>query len=231
MDETFTCQPLSPVRKVIAARMAEATRTIPHFRLTAEIEVDALIEFRSRLRTTRPGIPLSLNDLLIRGCALALMDFPEINIQWYEQGIRRFHSADVSVVIATKAGLSTPIIRSAEKKSVWEISEELRHLSACATANSLKMDQVFGGSFTISNLGMHGVDQFDAIINPPQCAILAVGAAKSRMVVSEHRQTRVAKVLRATLSIDHRALDGVAGATFLSALRARLEQPACLYAD
>jgi pyruvate dehydrogenase E2 component (dihydrolipoamide acetyltransferase) len=230
MSEAFTAVPLTPIRKVIAARMTEAQQTIPHFRVTADIELDALLRLRAQLRERNPQLELSINDLLIKGCADALMDVPAVNIQWAHTQVHQFHSADVSVVTALEGGgLSTPILRNADTKSVGELAQELRELTRRAAQNALRMDEVFGGSFSISNLGMYGVDQFDAIVNPPQCAILAVGAAKPRAIASTERNLRVATVMRATLSVDHRAIDGATAATFLAALRRRLEQPHGLY--
>jgi pyruvate dehydrogenase E2 component (dihydrolipoamide acetyltransferase) len=228
MSEEYTVRKLSPIRKIIAARMTEATQTIPHFRLTSEIELDSLISTRKALRERNPEANLSLNDLLIKACAMALMDVPAVNIQWIDGEIREFSSADISVVTALKDGLATPIVRNADKKSVWDIAREVKDLGALAAKNALKMNEVFGGSFSISNLGMFGIDQFDAIINSPQCAILAVGVAKPRLVVDADGERRVATVMRATLSIDHRALDGAIGAKFLTALKSRLEKPASL---
>jgi len=225
LAEAYAVTPLSQIRKIIAARMTEAMRTIPHFRLVADIEVDALLELRRELRECDPDANLSLNDLLIKACATALMEVPAINLQWRDNELHQYRTADISVVTAVEGGLSTPIIRRAESKSVWEISREVKELTSRAAKNTLKMEEVFGGSFSISNLGMHGVDQFDAIINPPQCAILAIGAARSRVVVSPERETRIATLMRATLSLDHRAIDGVTGAAFLSALRKPVEQP------
>lgn len=210
--------------------MAEANRTIAHFRLTADVELDALLKLRQELQSLCPEEKLSLNDLLIKCCAMALMDSPAVNILWGETELFQYHTADISVVMALGAGgLATPIVHAAETKSVWEIAREVKDLAARAAQNTLKMPEIVGGSFSISNLGMYGVDRFDAIINPPQCAILAVGAAKPRVLVTSDRQMRIATVLQATLSADHRAIDGVTGAAFLSALRARVEQPEHLH--
>jgi pyruvate dehydrogenase E2 component (dihydrolipoamide acetyltransferase) len=225
MAEAYTITTLSPMRRVIAARMTEAAQTIPHYRLSADIEVDALLALRRELRRCGPAAELSLNDLLVKGCAAALMDTPAINIQWVDNAIHCYRTADIAIVTALDDGISTPILRSAETKSVWEIAREIRELTARAAGNALRMDEVFGGSFSVSNLGMYRVDQFDAIINPPQCAILAVGTARPRMVISPEGEPRVATVIRVTLSVDHRAVDGVVAAAFLSALHRRLEQP------
>jgi pyruvate dehydrogenase E2 component (dihydrolipoamide acetyltransferase) len=226
MSEPFTPLPLTPIRKVIAARMTEAHQSIPHFRVTMDIEVDALIGLRAALRARNPEAELSLNDLLIKGCAESLMEVPAVNVQWAQTQIHQFHNADISVVMALEGGgLSTPIVRNANTRSVWEIAREVRELTQRAAKNAHRMEEVFGGSFSISNLGRYGVDQFDAIINAPQCAILAVGAAQPRALVTADRTVRVATVMRATLSVDHRAIDGATAATFLAALRRRLEQP------
>jgi pyruvate dehydrogenase E2 component (dihydrolipoamide acetyltransferase) len=225
MNEDYLVRPLSPMRKVIAARMSDAKRTIPHFRLMADIEVDALLARRTQLRQVRPGVALSLNDLLIKAVAQALMDVPEVNVQWADHELHQFASADISIVTAVEGGLATPIVRKAQLKSLWEISAEVKELTARAARNELRMDEIMGGSFSISNLGMYGVDEFDAIINPPQCAILAIAAARARCVASRDLEPRVATLMRVTLSADHRAIDGVAGARFLSALKRCIEAP------
>jgi pyruvate dehydrogenase E2 component (dihydrolipoamide acetyltransferase) len=226
MAEAYTTVPLSPMRKAIAARMSEAKQTIPHFRVTNDVEIDALISVRAELQMRNPDARLSLNDLLIKCCAGALLDTPAVNIQWAGSAIHQYHNADIAFVTALDAGgLTTPILRSADSKSVWDLSHEIKELTARARSNTLRMDEIVGGSFSISNLGMYQVDEFDAIINPPQCAILAIGTAKPRVVASAGNQTRVATVLRATLSVDHRAIDGATAATFLTALRERIERP------
>jgi pyruvate dehydrogenase E2 component (dihydrolipoamide acetyltransferase) len=216
------------MRRVIAARMREAYSTIPHFRASVDIEVDQLLARRNELREANPSMPLSLNDLLVKASALALMDVPEINVQWSDGELHQFLNADISIVVAVKGGLVTPVVRDANGKSIWEISAEIRDLAARAARNELKMDEITGGSFSLSNLGMHGVDDFDAIINPPQCAILAVGSAKPRCLAGRDGQVRVGTVMRATISADHRAIDGVTAARFVSALRTRIEQPSPL---
>jgi pyruvate dehydrogenase E2 component (dihydrolipoamide acetyltransferase) len=221
----YTARPLSPLRKIIAARMTEAKRTIPHFRLVADIEVDALLAVREKLNAAQSQAKITVNDCLVRGCATALMAHPAINCQLVGEEIHHYHQADISVVIAVEGGLSTPVIRAADRKSVREIGAEVKTLAGRAAQGQLKMNEILGGSFSISNLGGLGVDQFDAIINPPQCAILAVGRAKPRMVVSARGETRVATVLRATLSLDHRAIDGAGGAAFLQTLREIVEAP------
>jgi pyruvate dehydrogenase E2 component (dihydrolipoamide acetyltransferase) len=230
MVEAYTVKALSPVRKIIAARMLEAKRSIPHFRLGMSIDVDALLALRRELQVSHPCDKLSLNDFLIKACAAALMEVPEVNVQWADNAIHEYGTADISVVAAVSGGLSTPVLRGADSKSIWEISREIKELVSRARRNALKMDEIVGGSFSLSNLGMYGIDDFDAIINPPQCAILAVGAAAPTVLVSPDREIRAATVLRATLSADHRAIDGATGALFLSALRRRMEHPEQLIA-
>lgn len=225
MAGAFTIKPLTALRKVIAARMIEAKRTIPHFRLTSEIELDALLCLRKELQASYPEEKLSINDLLIKACAIALTEVPGVNIQWVDTAIHEYRDADISVVIAVPGGLATPVVRRANTKTVFEISREVKELAARAQKNALKMDEIIGGSFSISNLGMYGVDQFDAVINPPQCAILAVGRGKSVVVVGEGGQPRVATVLNATLSLDHRAIDGPTGGEFLRAVSRAIETP------
>ncbi|MHB8813268.1 MAG: 2-oxo acid dehydrogenase subunit E2 [Steroidobacteraceae bacterium] len=225
MGEGYIVRSLSPMRRVIAARMQEAYSTIPHFRASADIEVDKLLAVRDEWRRMSPSVALSLNDLLVKASAEALMDVPEVNIQWSDGELHQFVNADISIVVAVKGGLVTPIVREANLRSVPEISARIRDLTARAARNELKMEEITGGSFSISNLGMHGVDHFDAIINPPQCAILAVGSAKQRCLAGPDGQVRMGTVLRATISADHRAIDGVVAARFLSALRTRIEQP------
>lgn len=225
MTNAYTVIALSPLRRAIANRMAEATRTIPHFRLVSEIEIDALVEWRRRLQSRETAAGPSLNDIFIKACGAALMDMPAVNSQWMDGEIHQYPSADIAVVTAIEGGLATPIVRGVEAKSVWEISREVQELTTRAARNGLKLSEVFGGSFSISNLGMYGIDQFDAIINPPQCAMLAVGRAKRQLVIAADGTSRVATVLRATLSVDHRALDGGTAAQFLAALRRHMEEP------
>jgi len=228
-DPTFTVVPLSPLRKIIAARMTEAKQTIPHFRLVVDVELDALLGMRERYNAAHPDDKISVNDCVIKACAAALMQHPGVNAQLMGDELHQYHQADISVVIAVKGGLSTPVVRGANLKNVADIAREVKVLAKRAAAGQLKMAEILGGSFSISNLGAYGVDQFDAIINPPQCAILAVGRAKPRVVASADGTPRVATVLCVTLSVDHRAVDGVAGAEFLRTLRQLLEQSQWLF--
>jgi len=229
MADGYTTRPLSPIRKIIAARMTEAKQSIPHFRLLAEIDVGQLLEIRKRLCEGHPSESLSINDLLVKACAAALMDVPAINVQWCEGQIRQYDTADISVVTALQDGLATPIVRDASSKSVWEIAREIRELIARANRNALRMDEILGGSFSISNLGMYGVDQFDAIINPPQAMIMAIGAGEKRPYVVDDC-LQIATVMTATGSFDHRAIDGADGAQLMKVFKELCEKPLGLVA-
>jgi pyruvate dehydrogenase E2 component (dihydrolipoamide acetyltransferase) len=229
-DSSFTAIPLTPLRKAIATRMLEAQQTIPQYRITADIKLDQLLALRdlkSRDKTRLERV--SINDLVIKACGEALVERPELNVVWAEGAIHRYRDVDISVVIAVDGGLVTPVIRRVNLKSVRQITQEMRDFSARAAARKLKMPELLGGTFSVSNLGRYGVDQFDAIINPPQCAILAVGAAKPRAIV-ENGEIKQANIMKVTLSLDHRAIDGAIGAEFLMALRGQLERPAGLFA-
>jgi len=227
MTPDYHVIPLSPLRKIIAARMTEAKHSIPHFRIAADIEMDAVLSVRKQLNADDPENSVSVNDFIIKACAAALMERPAINIQLIGNEIHQYQQADISVVIAVDGGLSTPVIRNANGKSVQDIAAEVKTLAARAAAGQLKMDEIMGGSFSISNLGMYGVDQFDAIINPPQCAILAVAGAKPQPVV-KNNELGIATVMRVNLSLDHRAIDGAMGAEFLAVLRDKLQHPEAL---
>lgn len=221
--------PFTPMRRTIASRLQESKRNAPHFRLTVELELDALLAFRSQINATVPAVKLSVNDFIVKACAMALMKVPDVNIQFDEQSqsVLRFGNADVAVAVAIPAGLITPIVRGAEGKSLAEISADVASLVTKAKAGTLQPDEFQGGTFTVSNLGMFGVKEFDAIINPPQGAILAVGATTSRPeLVNGGLVSKT--ILTVTLSCDHRVIDGALGATFLQHLRAYVESPALM---
>lgn len=228
MNNSFQSIKLTPLRNIIAARMTEAKQTIPHYRVAMDIEMDALLALRRQINANALGHKVSVNDLVIKACANALMEHPELNCQFIENAIHQYEHADISVVIAVEGGLSTPVIRCADQKSVQEIAEEVTALARRANTGQLKMGEITGGTFSISNLGMYGVDQFDAIINPPQCAILAVGAAKLQPVIKGDTVT-TAQVMRVSLSLDHRVIDGATGAQFLSTLREQIQNPQDLF--
>jgi pyruvate dehydrogenase E2 component (dihydrolipoamide acetyltransferase) len=214
---------MSPTRKAIARQLTLSKSTIPHFYLRMSANVDPLLALRAELKRAEGSAP-SVNDYFIRAVALALMAAPDVNVQVHGDQIHRFRDADICVAVAADKGLITPVIRAAQTKSVQGISAELRAVIERARAGKLRADEIEGGSFTVSNLGMFGVDQFDAIINPPQAAILAIGAARL-CPVERSGGLSVAQVANFSLSCDHRAIDGAAGAAFLKELMALIETP------
>lgn len=220
---------MNGMRRAIAARLQSAKRNAPHFRLIADLNVDAIQVLRSQINATVPQVKLSINDMLIKAAAAALMKVPQVNVQFDEenQQILQFEHADISIAVAIENGLITPIVKAANKKSLAEISAEVRDLATRAKIGKLAPDEFQGGSFSISNLGMLGVKQFDAIINPPQGAILALGASEQRTVV-ENDQIVIRQMVTATLSCDHRVIDGALGAKFLAAFKQFVENPALI---
>lgn len=231
MQGEVTPIPHSAMRKTIARRMTEAKSTIPHFYLTVECDLDALLALRAELNKAAPmdgeGKPeyrLSVNDFIIRASALALRRVPEANASWSDAAMLRHKHADIGVAVAMEDGLITPIIRQAELKGLAEISNAINDLAARARARKLKPDEYQGGTFTISNLGMFGVKEFSAVINPPQSMILAVGAGEQRPVVKDGALA-IATRMDCTLSCDHRIVDGALGARFLSVFRGFIEKP------
>ncbi len=225
----FDVVPLSPLRKAIATRTTEATQAIPHYRVSMDINMVNVLALRKLMNQGCPAERISINDVVIKACATTLIERPELNIQLVGDEIHRYHQADISVVVAVPGGLSTPIIRAADTKTVEDISREVRSLTDRATRNRLKQSEVLGGTFSISNLGMYGVERFDAVINPPQCAILAIGAIRA-CPISQNDSVVSAAMMTATLALDHRVIDGATGATFLKCLRGKLEHPAGLFA-
>ena len=221
--------PFNSMRKAIGQRLQESKRNAPHFRLTADLQIDNLLALRTQINATVPAVKLSVNDFIVKACAAALRKVPDVNVQFDEaaQSVLRYANADVSVAVALPSGLITPIVRGAESKSLAEISHEVHALVTKAKAGKLTPEEFQGGTFTISNLGMFGVREFDAIINPPQGAILAVGAGQQRPVVVDG-QVVPRTVLTVTLSCDHRVIDGALGATFLQELRRFVESPALM---
>lgn len=220
---------MNGMRRAIASRLQSAKRNAPHFRLIADLNVDAIQALRSQINATVPQVKLSINDMLIKAAAAALMKVPQVNVQFDEenQQILQFEHADISIAVAIENGLITPIVKAANKKSLAEISAEVRDLATRAKTGKLAPDEFQGGSFSISNLGMLGVKHFDAIINPPQGAILALGASEQRTVV-ENDQIVIRQMITATLSCDHRVIDGALGAKFLAAFKQFVENPALI---
>jgi pyruvate dehydrogenase E2 component (dihydrolipoyllysine-residue acetyltransferase) len=220
--------PLSTMRKTIARRLLESKQTIPHFYLTADIELDALLALRAQLNAkAKDGVKLSVNDLIIKASAVALRRHPTVNASFTEEAIAVYDDVDVSVAVAIPEGLITPIIRKADQKGLATISAEMKDLAARAKSGKLKLEEFQGGGFSISNLGMFGIKEFAAIINPPQSAILAIGAGEKRPVVKGD-QLAIATVMSATLACDHRVVDGATGAEFLATLKGFIEDPLSL---
>ncbi|MEQ9465466.1 MAG: 2-oxo acid dehydrogenase subunit E2 [Haliea sp.] len=222
-------RPLSGMRRTIAARLQASKREAPHFRVQAEVEVDGLLAVREQLNRQYSEAKVSLNDLLVKACACALVAVPGVNVQFDGDTVQQFADADIAVAVALDEGLITPIVRGANRKGVLAISNEIRDLATRAKLGTLRPEEFQGGSFSVSNLGMYGIDQFDAIINSPQGAILAAGTAQQRPVVRQG-ELAVATVLTLSLSSDHRIIDGALAARFLSALRGFLENPATMLA-
>lgn len=220
---------MNSMRKAIASRLQAAKRNAPHFRLTVELNVEAIQSLRQQINATVPQVKLSINDMLIKAAAAALIKVPQVNVQFDEdkQQILQFEHADIAVAVAIEHGLITPIIKAANHKSLAEISNAMRDLATRAKTGKLAPDEFQGGSFSISNLGMLGIQQFDAIINPPQGAILALGAAEKRAVVIND-SIQIAQMVSATLSCDHRVIDGALGAKFLAAFKQFVEHPALM---
>ena len=222
-----TITPMSATRKTVARRLTEAKSTIPHFYLRSDICIDALLKEKASY-ATKNSTKISVNDLLIKAAALALIDNPDVNVQLHDDNIHSFSHADIAVAVATPRGLVTPVVRSAELRGLSDISNTMKDLAARARDNKLTQEDIAAGTFTLSNLGMFGVDQFDAIINPPQCAILAIGAKKS--VWTQHGEGGVfATYISCSLSCDHRAIDGALGAAFLKSLKDLIESPEKLF--
>ncbi len=216
---------LTNMRKVIARRLTESKQTVPHFYLTMDCELDALLGLRKQLNE-RDGADykLSVNDFVIKAVALALKKVPMANVSWGGDKILKYLSIDISVAVAIPDGLITPIIRDADQKGLGKISEEMKDLAARAKDGKLKPEEFQGGSFSISNLGMFGVKDFQAVINPPQACILAVGAGEKRPVIRDGA-VAAATVMSCTLSVDHRAVDGALGAQLLQAFKRYIEEP------
>lgn len=219
---------LNGMRKTIAKRLTEAKQTIPHFYLTVDCCLDELLSLRTKLNEMpNVKVKLSVNDFVVRAVALALMEAPNANVTYHGDYVRRYNQADVCVAVAIDGGLVTPIVKAANMKSLTDISLEVKDLAEKARSGKLSPEAYQGGSFTVSNLGMYGIKHFDAIINPPQACILAVGAGEKRAVVNGS-ELKVANMVTCTLSIDHRALDGAVGAEFLKAFKTYIENPYAL---
>ncbi len=219
----FTETPHTGMRRAIAQRLSESKATIPHFYLRSECRTERLLALRAELNAGRAE-KFSVNDFVVRAAALALAQVPQANVGWTEHALRQYADADIAVAVSTDGGLITPIVRAAQRKPLAALSAEIAELAARARASRLRPQEYQGGTFCVSNLGMHGVSEFSAIINPPQAAILAVGAIES-VPVADDGTVSIAPVMRCTLSVDHRALDGAVAARWLQAFRQLIENP------
>ncbi len=227
--------PNSNIRRVIARRLSESKQFVPHFYVSIDVEMDALLALRGQLNRAAPegagAFKLSVNDMLIKACAVTLVRVPKVNASYTDEAIIEYEDVDISVAVSIPDGLITPIVRSAEKKSLAQISAEARGLIARAREGKLRPEEFQGGGFSISNMGMFGVKQFSAILNPPQAGILAVSASEKRPVVRADKdgdRIEVATVMTATLSVDHRAVDGALAAQWVSVFKSVVESPLSL---
>ncbi|MEK6283494.1 MAG: pyruvate dehydrogenase complex dihydrolipoamide acetyltransferase [Acidobacteriota bacterium] len=217
-------EPISEMRKIIARRLVTSLGPIPHFFLTTEVEMDRAAEMRAAIKELDPDLKISINDIIIKVAAAALIQHPQVNASFQDKVVRYYEHADIGVAVAIEDGLITPVVRSADRKSLSEIAAEVRELAERARHKRLKPEEYTGASFSISNLGMFGIDEFTAVINPPEGAILAVGAMAPKPVVRDN-QVVVRQMMRVTMSCDHRVIDGATGAKFLQTFRKILENP------
>jgi len=220
----YTERPLNAMRRVIARRLTESKQTVPHFYLTIDCEIDALLKIRGELNAKSDAYRISVNDFVVRAAALALRQVPAANAAWSDDAILLWDTVDIAVAVALDDGLITPIVKAADRKGLAVIASETKDLVARARDGKLKLEEFQGGTFSISNLGMYGVREFAAVINPPHGGILAVGAGEQRPVV-KNGALSVASVMSCTLSCDHRAVDGAVGAQFLAAFKKLVEDP------
>ena len=226
-DREFAEIPLDGMRKVIANRLTEAKQTIPHFYLRKSVNLDKLLIIRSEMNAglIDQGIKISVNDFIVKASSLALQDIPQANVVWAQDRILQMTSSDVAVAVSVEGGLFTPVIFDSEKKTLSSLSLEIKDLASRAREKKLSPNEYQGGSFAISNLGMMGVENFDAVINPPHGSILAVGAGTKKPIVKEDGAISAATIMSLTLSVDHRAIDGALGAEFLARITHYLENP------
>jgi len=226
----FRDEPTSQMRRVIATRLAESIGPVPTFYLTVEIEMDNALALRKAVNATvTEDQKISVNDIIVKAAAMALRKHPFVNASYQDKSIRFYEQADIGVAVAIEEGLITPVVRGADKKGFIEISAEIKDLAAKARAKKLQPEQYTGATFSISNLGMFGIKEFTAIINPPEAGILAVGAANEIPVVRD-AQIVVRSIMNVTMSCDHRVVDGATGAKFLQTFKQMLEQPAMMLA-
>lgn len=224
-EPEFELQTLNNMRKTIARRLTESKQNVPHFYLSVDVELDKLLAMRKELNARADGaFKLSVNDIIIKAVGIALRKVPAANASWAADGVKLYKQADVSVAVAIDGGLITPVVRDAGNKGLESISNEMKALAGKARDGKLQPEEYQGGTFSVSNLGMFGIDQFQAVINPPQACILAVGAGKEKAVVKDGALS-IATVMTATLSVDHRAVDGAIGAEFLKVFKGLMEEP------
>lgn len=222
-------EPMTEMRRTIARRLVSSIGPVPHFFLTTEIEMDAVVEVRRQLNAINEELRISINDFIIKVAAVALTQHPQVNASFQEKAIRYYERADIGVAVAIEDGLITPVIRSADQKSIGAIATEVRELATRARSRKLRPEEYTGASFSVSNLGMFGIDEFTAVINPPEAAILAVGAVAPKPVAREGELV-VRQMMRVTMSCDHRVIDGATGAKFLQTFKKILENPLLLIA-
>ena len=221
-------EPMSEMRRTIARRLVTSIGPIPHFFLTIEIEMDRAADMRQQINTLYPDAKVSINDVIIKVAAVALIQHPQVNASFQDKTVRYYEHADIGVAVATENGLITPIIRAADVKSLIDIAGETRELAGRARERKLKPEEYLGATFSISNLGMFGIDEFTAVINPPEAAILAIGAMAEKPI-ARNGEIEIHKMMRVTMSCDHRVVDGALGAQFLQTFKQILENPLYLF--
>lgn len=222
-SSSYSTVPHSGMRRAIARRLTESKSTVPHFYVSADCKVDALLALRKSINESSP-VKISVNDIVVKAVGAALMDVPESNVVWNPEAMHKYESADIAVAVTTDGGLLTPVVRGVEKRSLSNLSMEITELASRARAGKLRQEELEGGSFAVSNLGMFGTKEFTAILNPPQSGILAVGAALPQAIV-ENGEVTVATIMTVTLSADHRAVDGALAAQWMAAFVKRIENP------
>ncbi|MEN0078402.1 MAG: pyruvate dehydrogenase complex dihydrolipoamide acetyltransferase [Pseudomonadota bacterium] len=223
---SYDLVPLDGMRRTVARRLTESFMQVPHFPLEMDLHLDALLAFRKKLNDGAPeGVKISVNDMLIKACALSLMDAPQTNASYTDEGIAYHHAAHISVAVAVEGGLITPVIFNGEQKGLRTIAEEMKDLAARARERKLKPQEYMGGTFSLSNLGMFGIKSFGSILNPPEGMIMSVGAGEKRPVVSAAGELEVATVMSVTLTCDHRVIGGAEGSQFLAAFKRYIETP------
>ena len=222
--EANSKKPHSNMRKVIAARLSESKQTVPHFYLTKECNLDKLMKLRQEVNENIEG-KISINDFIIKACAIALKKIPEVNASWASDAMIIYNNVDISVAVSIDDGLVTPIIKDADKKSVTEISKQMKQLAEKARSGKLVPEDYQGGGFTISNMGMYGIKSFSAIINPPQSCILAIGSSEKRAIIDDNDNIKIANIVSITLSCDHRVVDGTLAAKWIKEFADNIENP------